>query len=428
MTRILEAAVAAADEGGLEGLSMRRLGQALGVDPMALYRHVRDKDDLLDGLRDVVLGDIPVVEPEPDWRAAMRRQTLGAREVMRRHPWAPRLLEDRAQGPSIIAYVDVILGIFHAGGLSTALAHHALHVLGSRVVGFTQDLFEDAGDSGGRSRGLGRVRALDRRDPPARRPARDRGEPRGRPRRLRLGRGVPVRAGSAARRPRAAPRGGPHRPGNRVVAGNTPHGGRAMRFDLYAWESPRDLDAATAASLVESWEAAGGDPAASPFEPSSNTGWFARELAHDSPATELLTDAPRWDANGPTWLQTEPAPPARVVAIRLDPSTTQEALEDILGLAAKYDLVLYDARRGVVIEPLAAMAEHASSTFWPTGAIQAGVAGLAGLAAAAVAFALSIPVVSGIVIVIGGFMAVMSIYTFVHEGRAAMRRRGPSPD
>ena len=144
--RILDAAVAAADEGGLQGLSMRRLGQALGVDPMALYRHVRDKDDLLDGLRDVVLGMIPVVDPEPEWRAAMRRQTLGAREVMRRHTWAPRLLEDRAQGASIIAYVDVVLGILHAGGLSTALAHHALHVLGSRVVGFTQDLFEDAGD------------------------------------------------------------------------------------------------------------------------------------------------------------------------------------------------------------------------------------------------------------------------------------------
>jgi AcrR family transcriptional regulator len=144
--RILEAAVDLADQGGLEGLSMRRLGQALGVDPMALYRHVRDKEDLLDGLRDTVLAEIPVVEPEPDWRAAMRRQTLGAREVMRRHSWAPRVLEDRAQGPSIIAYVDVILGIFHAGGLSTALAHHALHVLGSRVVGFTQDLFEDAGD------------------------------------------------------------------------------------------------------------------------------------------------------------------------------------------------------------------------------------------------------------------------------------------
>ena len=144
--RILGAAVDVADQGGIEGLSMRRLGQALAVDPMAIYRHVRDKDDLLDGLRDVVLGEIPMADPQPDWRAAMRSQTLGARAVMRRHPWGPRLLEDRAQGTSIIAYVDGILGIFHAGGLSIALAHHALHVLGSRVVGFTQDLFEDAGD------------------------------------------------------------------------------------------------------------------------------------------------------------------------------------------------------------------------------------------------------------------------------------------
>ena len=144
--RILAAAIDVADTGGLEGLSMRRLGQALAVDPMALYRHVRDKDDLLDGLRDVILGEIPMAAPQPDWRAAIRSQTLGAREVMRRHPWAPRLLEDRAQGASIIAYVDGILGIFHAGGLSIALAHHSLHVLGSRVVGFTQDLFEDAGD------------------------------------------------------------------------------------------------------------------------------------------------------------------------------------------------------------------------------------------------------------------------------------------
>ena len=201
-----------------------------------------------------------------------------------------------------------------------------------------------------------------------------------------------------------------------------------MRFDLYAWESPRDLDVAAAASLVDSWEATGGDPAVSPFEPSSNTGWFARELARDTPALELLTDSPPWDAKGPIWLQTEPAPPARVVAIRLTGATTREALEDILGLAAKYDLVLYDARRGVVIEPLAALGDYASATFWPGGAIQAGVAGLGGLVLAAVAFVLSIPIVSGIVVVIGGFMALMSVYTFVHEGRAAMRRRRPSAD
>ena len=201
-----------------------------------------------------------------------------------------------------------------------------------------------------------------------------------------------------------------------------------MRFDLYVWEAPRGLAAAAAAAMVDAWEAAGGDPAASPFDPSSNTGWFARELARDAPDIELLTDSPRWDAKGPIWLQTEPAPPARVVAIGLDPSTAREALEDILALAAKYDLVLYDARRGTVMEPLAVMVEQASATFWPSGAIQAGAAGLAGLAAAVVAFALSIPVVSGIVIVVGGFMAVMSIYTFVHEGRAALRRRGSTSD
>jgi hypothetical protein len=201
-----------------------------------------------------------------------------------------------------------------------------------------------------------------------------------------------------------------------------------MRFDLYAWEAPRDLDVPGAAALVESWEAAGGDPAASPFEPSSNTGWFARELARDTPELDLLTDSPRWEAKGPIWLQTEPAPPARVVAIRLTDSTTPEVLEDVLGLAAKYDLVLYDARRGAVIEPLAALWDYASATFWPGGAIQAAVAGLGGLAAAAVAFLLSVPIVSGIVIAIGGFMALMSAYTFVHEGRAAIRRGRQAPD
>ena len=95
-----------------------------------------------------------------------------------------------------------------------------------------------------------------------------------------------------------------------------------MRFDLYASEAPRGLDPAGAAALVESWEAGGGDPATSPFEPSSDTGWFAREMARDAPNVELLTDAPAWHATGPIWLQTEPAPPARVVAMRLGPAIT----------------------------------------------------------------------------------------------------------
>lgn len=196
-----------------------------------------------------------------------------------------------------------------------------------------------------------------------------------------------------------------------------------MRFDLYAWQAPRDLDPVGAAALVEDWEAAGGDPAASPFEPSSDTGWFARELARDAPAVELLTDSPPWAAKGPIWLQTEPAPPARIVAMRLGQATTGEDLEEILGLATKYDLVLFDARNARVFQPLQAMAEHASSTFWPRGAIQAAVAGLAGAVVAAIAWLLSIPILSGIVIVVGGFMAAMAVLAFVAEARAARRRR-----
>jgi hypothetical protein len=196
-----------------------------------------------------------------------------------------------------------------------------------------------------------------------------------------------------------------------------------MRFDLYAWQAPRDLGPDEAAALVDGWESAGGDPAASPFAPSSDTGWFAREMARDAPDVELLTDSPPWDAKGPIWLQTDPAPAARVVAMRWGPGASRDDLQSILGLAAKYDLVLYEPRTRRVIQPLAAMAEHASATFWPRGAIQAGVAGVVGLAIAVVAFVLSIPALSGIAIVIGLFLAVMSVLTFVAEGRAARRRR-----
>jgi hypothetical protein len=207
-----------------------------------------------------------------------------------------------------------------------------------------------------------------------------------------------------------------------VAVVDTQHGSE-MRYDLYAWQSPRDLGPDDAGALVEGWEAGGGDPSVSPFELSSDTGWFAREMARDAPGVELLTDSPRWDATGPIWLQTEPAPPARVVAMRLGSSTSAGDVDAILGLAAKYDLVLYDPRHGRVIQPLAAMAEQASATFWPRGAIQAGLAGVAGLGITVVAFIASIPVLSGVGIVVGGFLAAMSVLTFVAEGRAAARRR-----
>ena len=145
--RILLAAVDLADRDGLEGLSMRRLGQELGVEAMALYRHIRDKNDLLDGVIEVVIGQIDRPRPGKDWKASMRRQALAARKVMLAHPWAKRALEDRGTtGPAILAYVETILAILRGGGFSVDLAHHTLHVMGSRIFGFSQDLLEEGGD------------------------------------------------------------------------------------------------------------------------------------------------------------------------------------------------------------------------------------------------------------------------------------------
>ena len=145
--RVLRAAVELADRGGIEALSMRKLGQALGVEAMALYRHVRDKTDLLDGVVEVVVGEIERHPPGDDWKATMRAQAMEARRVMHRHPWARRALEDRGTtGPATLAYIESVLAILHAGGFSIDVAHHSLHLLGSRVFGFSQDLFEEGGD------------------------------------------------------------------------------------------------------------------------------------------------------------------------------------------------------------------------------------------------------------------------------------------
>jgi AcrR family transcriptional regulator len=146
--RVLRAAVDLADREGIEAVSMRRLGQELGVEAMALYRHVRDKDALLDGMIETVIGEIARPEPGPDWRASMRALALAARDVMLRHRWAPAVLVARPEiGPVTLGHVDAVLGILARGGFSIELAHHALHVLGSRVFGFTQDPFDDANDA-----------------------------------------------------------------------------------------------------------------------------------------------------------------------------------------------------------------------------------------------------------------------------------------
>ena len=144
--RVLRSAVALADEGGVEAVSMRRLGQELGVEAMALYRHVRNKDDLYDGIIERIVGEIERPDPAGPWKAVLREQVMAARQVMLRHPWARRVFEVRGTGGvAVIDYIESVLAILRGGGFSLDLAHHTLHVLDSRIFGFNQDLFDDSG-------------------------------------------------------------------------------------------------------------------------------------------------------------------------------------------------------------------------------------------------------------------------------------------
>lgn len=145
--RILRAAVALADQGGVDALSMRKLAQQLDVVPMALYKHVANKDELLDGMVDLVIGDIEPPAGNTDWKTAIRRRVLSARRALLRHPWASRVIESRTTPtPTVLAYMDSMIGMFRAGGFSIDLTHHAMHAMGSRLLGFTQELFDDSVD------------------------------------------------------------------------------------------------------------------------------------------------------------------------------------------------------------------------------------------------------------------------------------------
>lgn len=199
-----------------------------------------------------------------------------------------------------------------------------------------------------------------------------------------------------------------------------------MPFDLYVWQSPRDVDDERAAALVRAWEAGGADPTTAPFEASTDISWFHRELKHDATGLELLSDANPDPGTRPVWLATNDEPAARVVAIRITPVATVDDVDDVFSLAVKYDLVLFDARSGRVHFPMQEMSDYADATFWPGGAIQAALAGAFGLLIAVAAWIVGIPILSGIVIVIGGFMFVMAVFTFAHAGRKALRsRRSP---
>jgi AcrR family transcriptional regulator len=148
--RVLAAAVELADEGGIEAVTMRRLAQQLGVEAMSLYYHVANKEEVLDGMIDAVMTELNTavagVDTDSDWKTELRGRILTAREVLLRHKWAPAVLESRINmSPSVMQYFDSIGGRFMAAGFSMDLTHHAMHALGSRALGFTQELF-DAGD------------------------------------------------------------------------------------------------------------------------------------------------------------------------------------------------------------------------------------------------------------------------------------------
>jgi AcrR family transcriptional regulator len=141
--RVLRAAVALADREGVGALGMRSLSRELGVDPMSLYNHVRDKDDLIDGSLDLVIDEIALLDA-PAWRPALRSTVLGARATLRRHPWAKGIIVTRTRGtPAFLRYLDSIVGRLRDAGFSIELVHHAIHILGSRLLGFSQDLFDD---------------------------------------------------------------------------------------------------------------------------------------------------------------------------------------------------------------------------------------------------------------------------------------------
>jgi hypothetical protein len=196
-----------------------------------------------------------------------------------------------------------------------------------------------------------------------------------------------------------------------------------MRFDLYAWAGPRDLSPDAAADRIEQWEARGGDPGDAPFEPSSDVAGFFREVERDNrglPGFEILADAEPHTGRGPVWLQTEPAPPAHIAAIRLPRGSEQAlggVLSDIYGVGTKFDLVVFNVTSGVIHEPLAEIAAYASAIFWPHGAIRAAIAGGGGLLAAIAAYVIGIPIVSGLVMIVGLFLFLLTVVTFVSEVR-----------
>ena len=148
--RVLRTAVALADEDGLESLTMRELGLRLGVEAMSLYNHVAGKDDLLDGMVDLVVGEIDLPSDAVGWKEAMRRRAISAQAVFSRHPWASALIDSReSSGLERLRYFEWVIGTLRRAGFSIELAARAFSVLDSYIYGFGRQRLNMSAGGGG---------------------------------------------------------------------------------------------------------------------------------------------------------------------------------------------------------------------------------------------------------------------------------------
>ena len=148
--RALEVAVAIADAEGIAALTMRRLARELGIEAMSLYHHVANKDDILDGMVDLVFGEIELPGAEAEWKPAMRARARSARAALIRHPWSISIMESRrTPGPATLRHHDAVLGSCRRAGFSVPMAAHAFSLIDSYIYGFVLqevNLPFDAGD------------------------------------------------------------------------------------------------------------------------------------------------------------------------------------------------------------------------------------------------------------------------------------------
>jgi AcrR family transcriptional regulator len=135
--RVLRAALVLADLGGIESLTMRRLGQELQVEAMSLYNHVANKEEIVDGIVDLVFSEMAVPAERVEWKTAMRKRAISVREALLRHPWATSLMHSRTNpGPANLRHHDSLLGSFREAGFTLVMAAHAVSVIDGYVYGF----------------------------------------------------------------------------------------------------------------------------------------------------------------------------------------------------------------------------------------------------------------------------------------------------